>query len=80
MKFETLQLLCFAPQGLNVGISLDLSDAYHRLRIADSIGYLFTFEIDGVCHCHIGLPMGWLLSRLIFTTFMRPVISFLRCP
>ena len=50
VKFETLQLLRFVPQGLNVGISLDLSDAYHQLRIADSIGHLFTLEIDGVCY------------------------------
>ena len=58
VKLETLQLLRFAPQGLYVGISLDLSDAYHHLRIADSIGHLFTFEIDGVCYRHVGLPMG----------------------
>ena len=80
VKFETLQLLRFAPQGLHVGSSLDLSDAYHHLRIADSIGHLFTFEIDGVCYRHVGLPMGWLLSPMIFTKFMRPVTSFLRCP
>ena len=80
IKFETLQLLRFAPCDLSVGISLDLSDAYHHLRIADSIGHLFTFEIDGVCYRHVGLPMGWLLSPMIFTKFMRPVISFLRCP
>ena len=50
VKFEILQLLCSAPQGLNVGISVDLSDAYHHLRIADSIGHLFTFVIDRVCY------------------------------
>ena len=75
----TLQLLCFAPQGLNVGISLDLSDAYHHLRIADSIGHLFTIDTDGVCYSHVGLPMGWQLSPMIFTKFMRLVISFLQC-
>ena len=80
VKFETLQLLHFASQGLNVGISLDLSDAYHYLCIADPIGHLFTFKLDGVCYRHVGLPMGWLLSPMIFAKFMRPVISFLRCP
>ena len=50
MILGTLQLLHFAPQELNVGISLDLSNAYHHLRIADSIGHLFTFELDGVCY------------------------------
>ena len=58
VKFGTLQLLRFAPQGLHVGISLDLSDAYHHLCIADSIGHLFTFELNGVCYQHVGLPMG----------------------
>ena len=78
VKFKTLQLLCFAPQGLNVGISLDLSDTYHNLRVADSISHLFTFEIDGAYYRHVGLPMGWLLSPMIFTKSMRPVIAFLR--
>lgn len=80
VKLETLHLLRFAPQGLNVGISLDLSNAYHHLSIADSIGHLFTFELDGVCFRHVGLPMGWLLSPMIFTRLIWPVISFLRCP
>ena len=80
IKFETLSLLRFAPTGLQVGISLDLSDAYHHLRLADSIGHLFTFEVGGVLYQHVGLPMGWLLSPMVFTKFLRPVIAFLRCP
>ena len=80
VKFESLQLFRFAPQWLNVGISLDPSDAYHHLQIADSIGHLFIFKINGVCYQHAGLPMGWLLSPMILTKFMPPVISFLQCP
>ena len=38
------------------------------------------FEMDSMCYWHVGLPMGWLLSPMIFTKFMRPVISFLNCP
>ena len=50
IKFETLSLLRFAPDGLSVGINLDLRDAYHHLHLADSIGHLFTFEVGGVLY------------------------------
>ena len=80
VRFETLAMLHFAPPGLELGISLDLSDMYHHLQVVDSIGYLLTFEIGGVLYKHVGLPMGWLLSSLVFTKLLRPVISFLRCP
>ena len=61
-------------------MSLDLIDTYHNLRIADYIGHLFTFEIDGVYYQHVRLPMGWLLLPMIITKFMRPVISLFHCP
>ena len=50
IKFETLALLWFAPAGLQVGISLDLSDAYHHLRLSDSIAHLLTFEVGGMLY------------------------------
>ena len=56
--FKMLHMLYFALYDLSVGISLDLSDACNNLCIADSIGHLFIFEIDGACYQHVGLPMG----------------------
>ena len=58
VKFETLSLLQFAPEGLQVGISLDLSELYHHLRFSDSIPHLLMFEIGGVLHQYVRLPMG----------------------
>ena len=59
---------------------MDSSDGYHHLRLSDSIAYLFMFEVGGVLYQHVGLPMGWLLSPMMFTKFMQPVITFLHCP
>ena len=80
IKFETLLLLQFAPVGKSVGISLDLSDAYHHLRLSGSIANLFMFEVGGVLYQHVGLPMGWLLLPMVFTIFIPLVITFLHCP
>ena len=63
-----------------MGISLDLSDVYHHLRLFNSIAYLFTFKVGGILFQHASLPMGWLLSPMVFTKFMQPMIEILCCP
>ena len=63
-----------------MGISLDSSDVYHHLRLSNSIAHLFVFEVEGMLYQHVGLPMGWLLLPMVFTSFMRPAITFLHCP
>ena len=61
VKFETLQLLRFAPQGLHVGISLDLRliTTYVLLiplatcslsRLMVSAADMLVYPWDGYCH------------------------------
>jgi hypothetical protein len=50
LKYETLAILKYAPQEVQYGVSLDISDAYHHLRLAPAIQKYFTFQIDGILY------------------------------
>lgn len=80
IKYETLSILRFAPPALNVGVSFDISDAYHHLELHPTIQQFFTFQVGEYTYRCRGLPFGWSLSPYVFTKFMRPVIAALRSP
>jgi hypothetical protein len=37
VKFENLQVLKFAPKNSKAAISLDISDAYHHLKVHEDL-------------------------------------------
>ena len=80
LKYETLQVIKYALSTVQFGMSIDVSDAYHHLKLSASISKYFTFEIDNKVYQCLGLPFGWNLSPFVYTKFMRPVIEALRYP
>ena len=63
-----------------MGGKVDLSDAYHHLRLHPDIQDFFLFTIMGEFFQCIALPFGWCLAPYAYTKFMRPVIAALRQP
>lgn len=59
---------------------MDISDAYHHLRLHDSIIHYFKFSIDNEFFVAIGLPFGWAPAPGIFTKFLKEVVNILRRP
>ena len=71
VKFENLTVLKNAPVDSQYATSIDISDAYHHLRVADSIKVYFQFKIDDEYFMAIGLPFGWAPAPGVFTKFIR---------
>ena len=80
IKFENLSLLKFANRKLQFGAKIDLSDAYHHLRLHDTLQPFFQFQIDGEFFQCVAIPFGWALAPFVFTKFTRPVITAIRYP
>jgi hypothetical protein len=47
VRYETLKLLQYIPRAVTSGLSLDLKDGYHHLRIHSAIRKYFNFYFDG---------------------------------
>lgn len=47
IKFENLGMLRFAQPGLRFGAKVDLSDAYHHIRLHPHLSPFFQFTIGG---------------------------------
>lgn len=71
VKFENLSVLRYAPKQANVAISIDISDAYHHLRLDQRLVKYFQFKIDGKFYEAVGLPFGWSPAPAVFTKFVR---------
>ena len=56
VKFENLNMLRHAPTQGTHAFSIDVSDAYHHLRVSPRIKNLFQFKIDGEFFIARGLP------------------------
>lgn len=80
VKFESLPILKFAPTTSQFAVSIDISDAYHHLRIHDDILKYFQFKIDGIFYEAVGLPFGWSPAPAIFTKFVKQVLNAIRYP
>lgn len=80
VKFESLAILKFAPSNASSAISIDISDAYHHLRIHEKLEQFFQFKIDGVFYIARGLPFGWAPAPGIFTKFIKEVLNVIRRP
>jgi len=83
-RFESLTRLRKLARRHDFMISIDLTDAYHHLAIRPADRHYFTFAIEtlsGVEYfCTAALNFGWTLSPWVFTTFMKPVVAYLRHP
>jgi asparagine N-glycosylation enzyme membrane subunit Stt3 len=71
VRFENLAQLRYAPTQVNYAISLDISDAYHHLRLREYLVKYFQFKINGEFFEAVGLPFGWAPAPGIFTKFVR---------
>ena len=71
-------MLRFAQRGLKFGAKVDLSDAYHHIRLHPSIAPFFQFTLDGKFYQCIAVPFGWCLAPYAYTKVMRPVITAMR--
>ena len=60
-----------ADMHVNFGVSVDISDAYHHLRLSAKIEHYFQFKIDGQFYVARGLPFGWAPAPGIFTKLIR---------
>ena len=80
IKFENLGMLRYAQQGLTFGAKVDLSDAYHHIKLHDSLQPYFQFTINGEFFQCIAVPFGWCLAPFAYTKVMRPVITAMRNP
>lgn len=80
VKFENLSVLRYAPTTTTHAISVDISDAYHHLRIHPALEKYFQFKIDGRFYQAIGLPFGWSPAPGCFTKFIKQILNALRNP
>lgn len=65
---------------MQYAISIDISDAYHHLRLDDRLIPYFQFCIDNKFYEAVGLPFGWAPAPAIFTKFVRQILSAVRYP
>ena len=83
-RFETLQKLRRMARRGDYMWSVDLSDAYHHVGIAEDDQRYFTFALqtdDGTEYFSCSaLNFGWTMSPWYFTQVMKPVVSFMRNP
>lgn len=80
IKFENLGMLRYAQQGLTFGAKVDLSDAYHHIKLHPSLQPYFQFTLNGEFFQCIAVPFGWCLAPFAYTKVMRPVITAMRNP
>jgi hypothetical protein len=80
VSFESLAELKACPETVKFGISIDVADAYHHLKLDNSIGKYFQFRINDKFYQCVGLPFGWNGSPAAFTKFLRPVLAAIRSP
>lgn len=80
VKYETLAFLRYVPMNVVSGLSLDLQDGYHCLRVHPDIRKYMNFYFDGHYYRSWALPFGWSLAPAVFTRLLRPVIAFIRTP
>ena len=80
VKFENLTVLKHASPQVKYATSIDISDAYHHLRVADSIKCYFQFKINGEYFIAVGLPFGWAPAPGVFTKFVRQALNAMRYP
>ena len=46
VKYENLAFLRFVPSDVSFGLSIDLADGYHHLRLHPAIRQYFNFEYN----------------------------------
>ena len=80
VNFENLSVLRYASTALTTGFSIDISDAYHHLRLHPAIENYFQFRVAGQWFVARGLPIGWAPAPMAFTKFVRVVLRALRHP
>jgi hypothetical protein len=68
-KFESLQHLSYCSNDVECGISVDISDAYHHLRVHEDIAKYMCFQIDNEYYQCMALPFGWNCAPYAFTKF-----------
>lgn len=73
-------MLRYAQRGLRFGAKIDLSDAYHHIRLHPDLIPFFQFTLLGKFYRCIAVPFGWCLAPYAYTKFMRPVITAMRDP
>ena len=60
--------------------SLDLTDGYFHVALAEETRRYFTFRVEGKLYRYVGMPFGWNLAPGIFTDLMEPMVRELRSP
>ena len=59
---------------------MDLSVAYHHIRLHPSLVQYFQFTLLGKFYKCIAVPFGWCLAPYAYTKVMRPVVTAMRNP
>lgn len=72
-KFETLAILKISPSNASSAISIDISDAYHHLRVHGKLEQCFHLKKYEVFYIARGLPFGWAPASSIFAKLIKEV-------
>lgn len=77
-RMETARSVRSSVKANEFAISLDLSDAYLHVPIADSSRRYLRFAIDDVVYAFTAMPFGLNLSPWVFTRIMESVMTYVR--
>lgn len=80
VKYETLASLPALARSGDGGVCVDMLSGYYALGIAPEFQDFLCFCVDGKYYTYTALPFGLNISPLVYTKFMRVVVSFLRYP
>ena len=80
-RYETLKRLRTLAKKGDYCVSLDLTDGFHHIPMAEADQKYLTFEVEGLgAFQWAALPLGLSMSPYVFTKLMKTFVRALRAP